>query len=103
MQDQVWTSHKSATVWLFRQGKCWGGASLKVINPQRRLQRPGGTVIYVSNLRISGEEKISAVVDCEKRIGETNENNDIKLRTLRPQKNQPNQKSTDINLRTFKQ
>ena len=53
--------------------------------------------------RISGEEKNSAVVDYEKRIGETNENNNIKFLTLRPQKNQPDQKPTDINLRTFTQ
>jgi hypothetical protein len=36
---------------LFRQGKRWGGASIKVIDPQRRLQQDGWTVTYVSNLR----------------------------------------------------
>lgn len=96
--NQAWTSNKSVSVMLFREGKRWGGASIKVIDPQRYLQHPGGTATFVSNLKVSGSEKITAVVDYGNRVGETNKVNNGKSVTLGMQAIQP----IKIQPRTFK-
>lgn len=80
--SQVWTSSESASVMLFREGKRWGGVSIKVIDPQRNLQKPGGTIRYVSNLKVIGPEKITAVVDYGNRIREADKENNGKVATL---------------------
>jgi len=95
---QVWTSNKSVSVMLFREGKRWGGASIKVIDPQRNLRNPGGTATYVSNLKITGTEKITAVVDYGNRLGEVDKVNNGKSVTLGGK----NVKLVGVKPRTFK-
>jgi len=80
---QVWTSQASASLYLFRNGNSWGGASLKVIDPQRNLQKQGGKAIYKSNLKITGPERVKAVVDYGNRVKEANEANNTREVTLR--------------------
>lgn len=80
--DQVWSSNQSASVMLFREGRRWGGAAIRVIDPQRRLQPPGGTATYVSNLEVTGPEEITAVVDYGNRVGEANKANNGRVATL---------------------
>lgn len=80
--DQVWSSKQSASVMLFREGRRWGGAAIRVIDPQRRLQPPGGTATYVSNLEVTGPEEITAVVDYGNRVGEANKANNGRVATL---------------------
>ncbi len=92
--NQVWTSQKSASVMLFREGKRWGGASIKVIDPQRKLQKPGGTATYVSSLKVVGSKEITAVVDYGNRVGEVDKANNGKsvtlgAQTLKPARVQP--------------
>ena len=96
--DQVWTSTKSSSVMLFREGQRWGGASIKVIDPQRNLQNPGGSATYVSNLKITGSEKITAVVDYGNRVGEVDKVNNGMSVTLGAQTVKP----TGVKPRTFK-
>jgi len=92
--NQVWTSQKSASVMLFREGKRWGGASIKVIDPQRKLQKPGGKATYVSSLKVVGSKEITAVVDYGNRVGEVDKANNGKsvtlgAQTLKPARAQP--------------
>ena len=92
--NQVWTSQKSASVMLFREGRRWGGASIKVIDPQRRLQKPGGRATYVSSLKVVGSKEITAVVDYGNRVGEVDKANNGKsvtlgAQTLKPARVQP--------------
>jgi len=51
LPDTVWTDHKptSASVFLLITGKSWGGKCLWGLDPDRKLQKPGGTVTYISN------------------------------------------------------
>ena len=63
--DEVWTVHKpkSAGVYLYINGQKWGGASIWKFDPGRSLQPSGGTATYTSTLKVSGTDKITAIVD----------------------------------------
>lgn len=73
----VWTDHnpKSAGVYLYINGKGWGGASIWKFDSFKKLQPPGGTAEYVSNLTVSGDATVTAVVDFWNTVKETNNNN----------------------------
>ncbi|MEA3224200.1 MAG: hypothetical protein U9P49_13695, partial [Thermodesulfobacteriota bacterium] len=78
-------------------------ASIKVIDPQRYLQHPGGTATFVSNLKVSGSEKITAVVDYGNRLGEVDKVNNGKSVTLGAQSGNPTTvKPLGVKPRTFK-
>ncbi|MGD2125484.1 MAG: CARDB domain-containing protein [Desulfobacteraceae bacterium] len=80
--DQVWTSRASASLYFFRNGRSWGGVSLKRMDPERKLQSEGGRKKFRSNIKISGTERIKAVVDYKNRVHETNEDNNAREETL---------------------
>jgi len=75
---QVWTSKAGASLYLFRNGKKWGGASLKNIDPRRKLQRKGGKALYKSNLKVKRSVRIKAIVDYGNRVKEAREANNSK-------------------------
>jgi hypothetical protein len=75
--DQVWSSHtsKSPGVYLYRNGKKWGGATIWKFDSAKRLKAPGGAATYVSDLKVSDSEKIKAVVDGGNVVAESNNGN----------------------------
>ena len=75
----VWTDHKpkSAGVYLYINGRGWGGASIWKFDPFKKLQTPGGTAEYISKLTISGPATVKAVVDMWDNVKETNNNNNF--------------------------
>jgi len=77
VDNSAWTDKtpQSTSVYLFRNGKKWGGATLYGFDKRRRLQKPNGTVSYVSNLKVNGMTSITAVIDMTKQVKESNENN----------------------------
>ena len=80
----VWTKHtpQSANVYLLRNGKKWGGATIYGFDKRRHLQKPGGKAVYISNLKPRNGESITAIVDMTNEIKESNENNNEMTETL---------------------
>ena len=75
--NDVWTVHtpKSAGVYLYINGKKWGGASIWKFDPAKNLQPPGGTATYVSTLKVAGTASITAKVDLWNVVPEGSETN----------------------------
>jgi len=75
--DDVWRIHgpESCAVYLYIDGRGWGGATLWKFDPGRKLQHAGGSIVYVSNLKVEKKAQITAVVDHTKQVRETNEFN----------------------------
>ncbi len=73
----VWTARgpNSSGIFIYRDGKPWGGAAIWKFDPRKALSRPGGTVAYTSKLQIRGASKITAVIDDKRKIREKNEGN----------------------------
>ena len=84
LPGSVWTDKnpKSAGVYLYINGKKWGGATIWKFDPRRRLQKPGGTATYKSNLKINGKANIKAVIDMWNQVAESQEGNNAKIKTL---------------------
>ncbi len=77
LPDWIWNSHtpRSPGVYLYINGKGWGGESIWKFDPKKHLQKHGGDAIYRSNLKINGKARITAVVDYWNKIPEFNEKN----------------------------
>ncbi len=77
LPNEVWTFHKpeSCAVYLWIDGRQWGGATLWRFDPSRALQSPGGIAVYTSNLKVTSRATITAIVDHTKQLGETDELN----------------------------
>ena len=56
-------------------GAGWGGDAIWKFEAAKKLENPGGTFTYVSNLRVSGAAAIKAVIDHGHAVAETNEGN----------------------------
>jgi hypothetical protein len=56
-------------------GAGWGGDGKWKYDAAKNLKNPGGTFTYVSNLKVSGAAAITAVIDHEHAVAETNEGN----------------------------
>lgn len=69
-------------LYLYRNGKRWGGVTLAVLDPQKKLVRKGGRAIYSSNLKINGTEQIRAVIDSRNVLREKNEKNNAQAAKL---------------------
>jgi len=84
LPNSVWTNKnpKSAGVYLYINGKKWGGATIWKFDPRRRLQKSGGTAIYKSNLKVNGKANIKAVIDMWNQVAESQEGNNAKITTL---------------------
>ncbi|MCP5107900.1 MAG: hypothetical protein GY950_31215 [bacterium] len=82
LPDYVYTkTHpKSAGVYIYVNGKGWGGIAIKGFDPARKLQRPGGTATYISRYKVSTPVDIKAVVDMHNTVREANERNNTKYR-----------------------
>jgi hypothetical protein len=75
--DEVWNTHaaKSAGVYLHRNGKEWGGATIWKFDPTKHLQTPGGTAAFISNLSVTGSNTIKLEVDIRDVVPEADESN----------------------------
>lgn len=78
----VYTNHhpKSAGVFVWINGKSWGGTSIWKFDPTRKLQRPGGQATYISRYKVSSPVDVKAVVDRWNDVKEANERNNVQTR-----------------------
>jgi len=65
----------SASIYLYRNGKRWGGRTLWSFKNVRYHLRPNGILIYRSNLRVKNGTRVTATVDMTHKINESNEFN----------------------------
>ena len=82
--DKVWSVHtpKSAGIYLWKDGKKWGGGTIWKFDPAKSLQSPGGTAVYTSNLKVSGTSAVTASVDIWNEVKEKNEGNNKRTKSL---------------------
>ena len=78
----AWQKQSSPAVLLYKDGRSWGGSSLWTIDPEKRLQRPGGVLMYTSNLKVKGTQRIKVMLDSHNVLQESRENNNILERQL---------------------
>lgn len=71
----LWQSKNAPMIFLYRNGKPWGGQTVAQFDSRKKLSRQNGTVIYVSNFKIRGSERIRAVIDSNDVLKETSEVN----------------------------
>jgi len=83
--DDVWTLHKptSSSVHLYINGDKWGGRTIWGFDPGKLLQPAGGTVRYVSDLKVGKTVEITAVIDLSGEIGEAHEDNNELVKKVR--------------------
>jgi hypothetical protein len=75
---EAWTVHTpdSPGVYIYVNGKSWGGASIWRFDPARALLPAGGTAKYLSKLSLKGRiAEVKAVIDQTGKIAEINEGN----------------------------
>ncbi len=84
LPNEVWDVHtpKSAGVYLWKDGKRWGGATIWKFDPSKSLKNPGGTAVYTSNLKVPGKATITAKVDIWNVVKEKNEANNKRAESL---------------------
>lgn len=71
------------TLYLFRNGRGWGGMTLPMFDPKKKLAKIGGKAVCISNsLQISGTETIVAVIDYHNTVRESNEQNNRMTKEL---------------------
>lgn len=75
--DSVWTVHlpKSSSVYIYINGKKWGGRTIWKFDPGKSLKSPGGTALYTSSLIVKTSAKITATIDNTLQVTEGNEMN----------------------------
>lgn len=73
---------------MYRNNKPWGGIVIYGVDPQKALQKPGGTLTFdwfprSLNLRLHpGYHTLKIVADIHKQLAESNENNNIFIKKL---------------------
>ena len=82
LPNYVYTKHhkKSAGVFVWINGKSWGGTSIWKFDPTRKLQKPGGQATYISRYKVSSPVDVKAVVDRWNNVKEANERNNAQTR-----------------------
>ena len=75
--DTVWTDHnaESPAIKLYVDGRAWGGETIWLLDPQRNLRNPGGTVAFSTTLKVSGTQEIRATIDGTRQVKEKDETN----------------------------
>jgi len=82
--NSVWAANvaNNSDVFLYLNGRSWGGVQIRTIDPRHKLQPPGGSVSYTFNLKVSLNTVIKAIVDRTKKVTETREYNNELSKTL---------------------
>jgi hypothetical protein len=78
--DEVWgpTHPLSSGVFLYIDGRGWGGRAIRSFDPSKNLQQPGGTAIHICNFKPTQPvTPVAAVVDRTQQITEANESNNV--------------------------
>ena len=76
---------KACTLNLKINGKQWGGVSLKGLDPQKRLTKPGGQAVYINkSYKVNDRVRVTATIDALSTFAETNEKNNRKTVRLDP-------------------
>ena len=75
--DEVWSVHTpdSSAIYLYINGKRWGGETIWGFDPDKNLQNPGGAAIMTSNLKVTGSAVIKATIDGTGKVREEDERN----------------------------
>ena len=82
LPNNVYTVHhpKSAGVYVYINGKGWGGQSIWKFDPGRNLQQPGGMATYISRYVVGTTPiEVKAVVDLHNDVTENIETNNKKV------------------------
>ena len=84
VSNMVWLHKrfKDTGLYLKVNGRNWGGATFRGLDKRRVLSRPGGTVVYRSNLTVKSQATVSAMIDDKSLIRESNEANNRMTQTL---------------------
>ena len=84
VSSMVWLHQrfKDTGLYLKVNGRNWGGATFRGLDPDRQLAQANGTVTYRSNLRISAQTSVTATIDDKSLIREGNEANNHMTQTL---------------------
>jgi hypothetical protein len=82
LPNYVYTKHhpKSAGVFVYINGKSWGGKSIWKFDPARKLQKPGGHATCILNYKVGPPIDVKAVVDLWNDVKEANERNNAQTR-----------------------
>jgi hypothetical protein len=81
LPDYVYTKRhsKSAGVYVYINGKGWGGQSIWKFDPTKKLQKPGGQATYVSKYKVGSPVSVKAVVDMWNDVKEEDEGNNTEI------------------------
>jgi len=63
------------SMYVYRDGKPWGGISLKMCDPSQKLHLPKGKVCFRSNIQINDSEQVQIAIDPQNIVRESNETN----------------------------
>ncbi len=82
--DDIWETMdgEKARIVLYLFDKKWSDKSIAEVDPTRKLQKPGGKLVYLPGLRIRVKGRIRVVADSSNYIKEANEKNNEKEVTL---------------------
>jgi hypothetical protein len=77
--DKVWTDRApdSSAIYLYINGKRWGGQTIAGFDPEKGLQNRGGMATMTSNLKVAGTATIEAYIDHTHKVNETDESNNV--------------------------
>lgn len=77
---------KTLDLYLKIDGKNWGGSTHKIFDPERVLLYPGGRLRVETGLKLKSPKTITAVIDMNHAVIESNERNNTKTKKLDPRK-----------------
>jgi len=82
LPDYVYTKHhpKSAGVYVYINGKGWGGESIWKFDPGKKLQKPGGVATCILSYQVGPPIAVKGVVDRSNDVKEANERNNTYIR-----------------------
>ncbi|RMG57453.1 MAG: hypothetical protein D6713_09620 [Deltaproteobacteria bacterium] len=71
----LWNSKNAPAIYIYRNGKPWGGQTVARFDGRMNLSRQNGTATYISTFKVKGGEKIRAVIDSNEVVEEKSEVN----------------------------
>lgn len=98
LPDFVYTNHhpKSAGVFVYINGKSWGGETIWKFDPGRKLQKPGGVTTCILDYKVGPPIHVKAVVDRWNDVKEANERNNTLTRRKLSCRSTPGRRMPDL-------
>ncbi|MBN1140724.1 MAG: hypothetical protein JXB25_02835 [Deltaproteobacteria bacterium] len=84
LDPALWSGANPPLLNLKMNGKGWANVTLSFLDPARSLARPGGTVVYSTDYKLTKKAVITATIDDTGLIEETDEGNNSLKVTLKP-------------------